>query len=151
MKKSKCLCCKGLFDRDRRNYWKQEYCLKPECRKESKKQSQKRWFKKPENKDFFRGPENVQRVRDWRKRNPFYWKRVKRKIPLQDLMILQPLTGECVKKKRSFALQDFIRPQIALLIGIIAQLSGHALQDDIIITVQKMIQRGMQILNPKPP
>ncbi len=70
-----CLHCKELFLPDRRNWWHQKFCLKPECQRASKARSQSQWLSKPENRDVFRGSANVERVRQWRERNPGYWKR----------------------------------------------------------------------------
>ncbi|EKD26219.1 MAG: hypothetical protein ACD_79C01303G0004 [uncultured bacterium] len=155
MKKRKCLCCREMFVPDKRNYWKQEYCFKPECRKESKKRSNKKWLDKPENKNLFRGSENVQRVQEWRAKNPGYWKRPKKEIALQDVVNSQPIAQELDAKTtpimKSFALQDFMNLQIPLLIGFISQLTGSALQDVIATVMEKMIQRGTEILNPKIP
>ena len=70
-----CLHCKELFVPNRRNWWHQKFCTKPECRQASKAESQRHWLSKPENRDYFRGSANVERVRQWRAKNPGYWKR----------------------------------------------------------------------------
>jgi hypothetical protein len=57
-KKKKCRHCKRLFIPDARNRDRQKYCYRSECRKESKRASQRRWLKKPENRDHFSGPVN---------------------------------------------------------------------------------------------
>lgn len=67
-----CKNCNEPFNPDYRNRERQKYCDKPECRKASKTNSQKRWLNKPENQDYFRGSNNVDRVREWRRKNPGY-------------------------------------------------------------------------------
>ena len=149
VKRKKCRNCKRLFRPDPRNAKRQRYCSKPECRKASKSASQKNWLQKPENRDYFRGPEHVQRVQQWRKANPGYWRRAKIKPPaLQDPLIGQPADNN--DNKGHFvttALQDLLIGQPAVLIGLIAHLTGLALQDDIAMAAWRMQQLGNDILN----
>jgi hypothetical protein len=70
----KCLNCKELFLPDYRNAQRQCYCLKPECRKARKRESQRAWLAKPENQKYFRDEKNAERVRNWQKEHPGYWK-----------------------------------------------------------------------------
>ena len=35
----------------------------------------RRWLRKTPNRDIFRGPTNVQRVKEWRKAHPGYWRK----------------------------------------------------------------------------
>ncbi|KPA18424.1 hypothetical protein MHK_001384, partial [Candidatus Magnetomorum sp. HK-1] len=51
------------------------FCNKPECKKASKRNSQRKWLSKDENKDYFTGKQNVERVQEWRKKNPGYSKK----------------------------------------------------------------------------
>jgi hypothetical protein len=82
-----CLHCREKHVCDPRNRGRQCYCGKPECRQASKAASQRRWAGKPENENYFRGPENIERVRQWRKEHPGYWRRKKpgKQDALQDL------------------------------------------------------------------
>jgi len=82
IRKRKCRCCGVFFTPDHRNRRTQRYCSRPECRKASKAASQRRWFGKPENRDYFRGLHNVERVREWRKAHPGYFR--KKADALQD-------------------------------------------------------------------
>lgn len=79
-KQKQCIHCKQLFDPDHRNYHHQQYCSNEECRKASKRASQKKWHNKPENRDYYAGSHNVQRVQDWRKKTPQYWRGKKKHI-----------------------------------------------------------------------
>jgi hypothetical protein len=152
IKRNKCCHCHQLFVPDARNRSRQRYCTKPDCRKASKTDSQKRWCQKPENIDYFRGPENVARVQQWRKANPGYWRRKPKTSgdALQDPLNRQPV--EKTVNNPDFAkhaLQDLLTRQPSVLIGIIAQLTGYALQDDIAMAARRMQQFGDDILNPQ--
>ncbi len=150
IKRKKCRHCHILFVPDPRNTNRQQYCRKPECRKASKAASQKRWLQKPDNRNYFRGPDNVQRVQQWRKDNPGYW----RQKPKTNSDALQdPLNQQHIEKTYNnpdftdSALQDLLNPQPSVIIGIIAQLTGYALQDDIAMAARRMQQFGDDILN----
>jgi hypothetical protein len=152
IQRKKCRHCHQLFVPDPRNRNRQLFCQKPDCRKASKADSQKRWLQKPENRDYFHGPENVQRVQRWRKDNTGYW----RTKPDSGLHALQdPLNEQLIEKTynnvdfANHALQDLLTLQPSVMIGIIAQLTGYALQDDIAMAVRRMQQLGDDILNPQ--
>ena len=100
----KCSNCKIFFKPNPRAKGRQNFCSHPECRKASKRVSQKKWLDKPENRDHFRGSDNVRRVQLWREKNLGYWKRTKSKSspetvqqslhserPLQETLITQPI------------------------------------------------------------
>ena len=125
VKRKKCRNCKQLFSPDPRNANRQWYCSEPECRKASKASSQQKWLQKPENRDYFRGPDNVQRVQQWRKANPGYWRKTKNKPEaLQDPLIQQPVeNNDNSCDFISGALQDSLIMQPAVLIGLIAHLT----------------------------
>ena len=150
-RRRKCKHCNTLFFPEPRNATRQRYCSKPHCRKASKAASQKRWLSKPDNQDYFRGPHNVVRVQLWRKAHPGYWRRKPKNTPfaLQD-----PLNHQVTVNTHdsnhfaSHALQDSLINQPAVLVGLIAQLTGYALQDDIAMAARHMQQLGNDILNP---
>jgi hypothetical protein len=87
----KCQHCKEFYLPDRRNLHHQRYCAEPACRRQSKAESQRRWVQKPENQNYFSGSQNSQRVKEWRKRNPGYWRKKSPppQEPLQDLCTTQ--------------------------------------------------------------
>ncbi len=133
IKKKRCCHCRRLFIPDPRNRERQKYCKRNKCRMASKAASQRKWINKPENKDYFRGPENIRRVQEWRKQNPGYWKpkRSSKAIALQDP--LMPQLVENKKNNRDFTnntLQDLLNVQPAVIIGLISNFIGSALQDD---------------------
>jgi hypothetical protein len=153
IKRKKCKHCRELFVPDYRNRNRQRYCSKPACQKASKAASQTKWLQKPENRDHFRGPINVQRVQQWREAHPGYWRRkVKTSADaLQDACIAEPLENK--ENNSDFAvgaLQDSFITQPAVLVGLIAQFTGCALQDDIAMAARRMQRLGSDILNPFP-
>ena len=147
IKKKKCRNCRCLFVPDPRNRDRQEFCFEAGCRKASKAASQKKWLTRPENLDYFRGPDNVKRVQEWRKKNKGYWKRSKKPVALQDSLIAQPT--EKIRDKGQVAnraLQDLLWAQPPVIIGLISNFIGSALQDDIALTLLRMQQSGQDIL-----
>jgi hypothetical protein len=150
IKRKKCCNCNKLFRPDPRNINRQKYCRQPKCRKVSKAASQQRWLQKPENQNYFRGPENVERVQQWREANPGYWqsKRKNKQDALQDPLISQPTENNNDNVKFAHdALQDFLIAQPPVLLGLIANFTGTALQDDIAMTIRRLQKLGQQIVN----
>ena len=148
--KKKCRHCRRLFAPDHRNRDRQKYCDKPGCRRASKATSQKKWLNKPENQGYFRGPDNVERVQQWRKQNPGYWKL---KSKSQVVALQDPLTAQVTENNKDNSqianspLQDSLIMQPSVLIGLIANFTGSALQDDIAKTLFNLQQSGRDILN----
>lgn len=157
----KCLHCKKLFVPDYRNRGRQEFCSAPECQCASKRRSQTRWLAKPQNQDYFRGPENVQRVQAWRVEHPGYGKRSCRKSgppqkppprTLQETCSEQPTVSEPLEPKpppqvSRPALQELCEVKTPLLVGLIAQFTDAALQEDIVAYTRRLIARGQDILD----
>lgn len=148
--RKKCCNCKDLFIADPRNVKRQKYCRKPECRKASKAASQRRWLAKPENQDYFCGSQNVKRVQLWRQANPGYWraKRKNNQDALQDRLSPQPIENNTDNVGfANDALQDFLIAQPPVLLGLIANFTGNALQDDIVMTLQRLQKLGQDIIS----
>lgn len=147
-RKCKCRFCNEFFDPDPRNHRRQIACLKPTCQKARKAFSQKCWLSKPENQDHFRGQAQVQRVQEWRKQNPEYWKKNRGSRPksfrtLQDLLTLQVSDCKVVKQK---LLQDLIISQHAVVVGLISNITGSTLQDSIFFSYRRLNLVGEQII-----
>jgi hypothetical protein len=150
IKRKKCRHCKLLFIPDARNAKRQNYCRRPACRNASKANSQRRWLQKPENQDYFSGPDNVERVQRWREANPGYWRRKQnnKQDALQDPLIGQPIENNTDNVDfAKDALQDFLITQSPVLIGLIANFTGHALQEDMVMTLQRLQKLGQDIVN----
>jgi hypothetical protein len=123
----------------------------PDCQHASKLHSQQHWLNKPENQDYFRGPDNVRRVQLWRQQNPGYSQRCRKRhhVPaaLQDPLINQPVDINEEKNLVSAqALQEVFASQPIVLIGLIAHLTGAALQEDILETSRRLRQLGEDFL-----
>ena len=150
----KCLHCKKFFVPDYRNRGRQKYCSDPECQAASKQGSQRRWLSKPDNRDYFRGPENVRRVQQWRTEHPGYWKQPPRKPrrTLQETCSAQVAVCEEVAPKQASqdsppALQELCLVKTPLLVGLIAQFTDTALQEDIVTFTRRLIAKGQDILD----
>ena len=126
----KCLNCKELFLPDYRNAQRQGYCLKAECRKARKRESQRAWLTKPENQNYFRDEKNAERVRNWQKDHPGYWKNTAR--------------------YRRRTLQDLCSMQIPLFVGLISMFVGSTLPDDIATSTRRLLVKGHDILGTVP-
>jgi len=148
-RRRKCRHCKRLFRPDARNRRHQRFCAKLDCRRASKAESQRRWLAKPANRDYFRGPEHVERVRAWRVAHPGYWRKsLQENSALQEHSLAQ--AADSVDKSgtlMSDALQELCAVQPLVLLGLIAHLTGTALQDDIARTTRKLQQLAHDVLN----
>ena len=154
LSKRKCKHCQTFFAPDPRSAGRQRYCAKPACRHASKAASQRRWLQKPGNRDYFSGPTQVERVRQWRRVHPGDWRRQGARAPnaLQDDSASQELQTQQVEAGLiPHALQDAFFTQPAVVVGLIAQLTGLTLQDDIATTARRLQQLGRDILCGSPP
>ncbi len=149
----KCLNCGDIFDPDCRNAVRQHYCSKPECRRASKAAAQAAWLAKPQNSDYFSGPTQVARVQAWRAAHPGYG-RARRKVSaaLQDTLPVQVIDSIDETPDRGEmpllpALQDTLPPLNLMVTGLIAHVFGFALQDDIDMTMARLVQLGSDITN----
>jgi hypothetical protein len=146
---TKCLCCGELFIADVRNRGRQKYCTKPPCRSAAKAARQRRWLAKPENQNYFREADHAARVREWQHAHPGYWRNTRRykRRTLQDAHTVQVI--ERPEDSATLALQDALRLQGPVLIGLIAHLSDSTLQEDIAQTSRRLLQLGQDILGGK--
>jgi hypothetical protein len=150
----KCPHCQKFFVPDYRNRGRQKYCSAPECQAASKQGSQQRWSSKAENRDYFRGAANVQRVQQWRAEHPGYWKQPPRqpRRTLQEtcseqVPVSQELAPALAPQVSAPALQDLCEVKTPLLVGLIAQFTDAALQEDIVTYTRRLIARGQDILD----
>jgi hypothetical protein len=149
-RRRKCRHCGTLFRPDPRNLRHQRFCSKTPCRRASKAESQRRWLAKADNRDYFRGTENVERVRAWRSAHPGYWRRSapNTRPALQE----HSLTQAADKNDKSdplvnTLLQELSHAQPLVLMGLIAQLTGAALQEDIVSASRRLQHLANDILN----
>jgi hypothetical protein len=148
-RRRKCRHCRTLFRPDPRNRRHQRYCSKPACRCASKAASQRRWLGQAANRDYFRGPAHVERVRAWRARHPGYWRAgAARRRALQDESLAQ---ADESKGQSGFLvdspLQELSLAQPLVLLGLIAHLTGSALQEDISRSARGFRELAQDILS----
>jgi hypothetical protein len=162
----KCCHCREHFVPSPNNRRSQRYCAKAHCRKASKAAAQAKWANKVENRDYFRGAENVERVRQWRRGHPGYWRK-KNAEPqgLQDLAPSEVIGSEAftvqehilsrgadlmfrqVPSQMELALQDLASCQVPLLAGVVSLLIGDALQDRFADFARELVDRGKRVLS----
>ena len=153
----KCLNCKGLFLPDYRSAQRARYCLKPECRKARKRELMRAWLAKAENQNYFRDTQNAERVRDWQKEHPGYWKNTARyrRRTLQD-DCSEPVRAQVVAADEvaphspSRTLQDLCSTPIPLFVGLISMFVGSTLPDDIARNLRRLLIKGHDILGMVP-
>jgi len=148
----KCLHCHTFFKPTPQSKGRQKYCSAIACKKASKQASQKKWLNKAENRGYFTGQTNVQRVQQWRAKNPGYWKKARNSRDvnhaLQETLTVQVTdNNKETRYPKDNALQELLIAQPVVLIGLIAHLTGTALQDDIVSTGQKLRQLGEDFLS----
>lgn len=171
-RRRKCRHCGRLYEPDPRNRWHQEFCSHAPCQQASKFTSQRRWARSALGRAYFRRPKNAQRVRLWRERNPGYWrKRRKKSVALQDVLIPQVLVPQVDNPElnggreqnppsppsafssmeadlgggKALALQDVLFLESPAWLGLMAQLTGVALSENIDAFTRRLILLGRQI------
>ncbi len=152
-RRRKCRSCGELFRPDPRNLRHQRFCSKSSCRRASKAESQRRWLAKPDNREYFRGPENVERVRAWRAARPGYWRRLSAntRSALQEHSLTQAAdNNEQSASLTNSPLQELSHAQPLVLMGLIAQLTGATLQEDIAKASRRLQHLAHDIINASP-
>jgi hypothetical protein len=146
----KCRCCNVFFTPDCHNPNRQFYCSAPDCRRASKAASQRRWLQKPANRNYFRDAQNVQRVQQWRKANPGYWKRAKSRSKQAQTTSNQPFNPETTScnapEPELRALQDFVLVDHPAFVGLLSLVTGSTLQEDIAAIGRNVLLQGRNIL-----
>lgn len=145
--KRKCRVCKQVFTPDRRNLRHQKVCSSAHCQRVRRGISQRQWRSKPANRGYWKGSANVERVRQWRARNPGYWSRKSSSQPpepLQDLLPAQQADNK--EDSVGLALQDVLTAQHPFIVGLMACLTGSTLQDHMDNQIRSFILRGLDVL-----
>ena len=138
---------------DGRHFRDQQYCTKGKCRHASKLASHRHWYYSEKGNEY-RDPEfNKQRVREWRAAHPDYAKLTGGRPgrALQETTAAEQLDNkELTTSLVTDALQDMNFSQPALAVGLIASLTGTALQDTIAETTRRFVLLGQDILGNGP-
>jgi hypothetical protein len=146
----KCRCCKQLFLPDPRTKGRQRFCSLEACQRASKAASQRKWLGKEGNGDYYRGPGQVERVREWRRHHPGYWrqeKRSRKRAQVVDHQPPNPVHSSCnVPREVPRTLQDECLTQTPAFVGLISMVTGSTLQEEIAATARQLLLRGRNIL-----
>jgi len=145
-RRGRCLSCEQLFRANPRIGRRQKYCDKEPCRRAAKAAQQRRWLGKPDNTDYFRGPENAARVRAWQRAHPGYWRNTRR---YKSRALQESRPAQVPERAEDFgrlALQESMRCQVPILLGLIATLTDSTLQEDMLASTRRLLQLGQDIL-----
>ena len=149
-----CAACGAIFIPEFRSAGRQRYCGRPECRKASRRESQRRWLAKVANLGYHSGPEQSARVKAWREAHP---NRRKRKLEGSQNPGSTATSPALITVLTEFALQDFCgalqdswSPQVTALIGLLSRIRGSALQDIIAGELTDIMLAGHAILGDLP-
>jgi len=152
-RKRKCRFCRELYMPEARHFRDQKCCTKPECRHASKLASHRRWYRSEKAADHRDPEENKRRVREWRAAHPDYarHKGKRRADALQETTDSEAVNAQALTPSLdSNALQDMNFLQPALVVGLMAHLTGSALQDTIAETSRRFVLLGQDILGTGP-
>ena len=155
-----CLHCRQLFESRPSTRHHQRYCCQPACQKVRKAITNRRFHQA--NPDYDKGPHNVERVRQWRRKNPAYWRRENRHggpgcqatvtpatVKLHALQVVsesQPSAQQLLELQQNIhALQVVSDRQTLLFQGLAAQLTGVALQAELGQVLDSWYDRGSQL------
>ena len=158
IRKRKCRHCRGFFVPDYRHVDRQRYCSKPPCTQASKADASGAGCKNPTititsaaptmSNGCSYGDRSIRAIGDARRRRP-----LRRPCVTRDLHAAS-YSSQSVSENFAApppnALQDSFFLQPAVFVGLIAQLSGCALQEDIAVAVRRLQQLGRDILD-RPP
>ena len=159
-RKRNCLHCRQLFDPHPSTQHHQRYCANSTCQKVRKAIANRRF--RQANPDYDKGPYNVERVRQWRRKNPTYWRRQKRHggpgrqaagpmtadttCALQVVSDPQLSAAQLLEMQQSIdALQVVSDRQTIVFQGLAAQLTGFALQAELGRVLDSWYDRGSQL------
>jgi hypothetical protein len=144
-RKIRCKNCGNYFYPDKYNYIHQKYCSRNECRKASRRASSKNYRQKKSNNLSFRQTESA-RVKVWQSKHRVHIKNSKKsckkdvaKPELRDFAQVEKLKKEVVH------LRDFANLQSIVLQGVISQLTGCGLRDDIGAFIRRIYDKGRDI------
>ena len=147
-RRSKCRNCRELFKADARNRRRKKYCSKASCSAASKAQCQRRWLARRRTPITSATP-RMAALRHWQRAHPGNWRntgRYKRRT------LQEPWRSQAIDRTVDvglLALQDAMRQQGPVLIGLIATLTDSSLQEDMVASSRRLLQLGQDILGGK--
>jgi hypothetical protein len=108
---------------------------------------------KPENQNYFRDAKNAERVRNWQKEHPGYWKntaRYRRRTLPDGCSEQRPAKQAVATNSPSRTLQNLCSMQLPLFVGLISMFVGSTLPDDIATSTRRLVIKGHDILGMVP-
>jgi hypothetical protein len=144
----KCRHCSQFFVPDPRNRYHQRYCGRAACRQASKRVSQGKWESRPENRDYNRSAEKAVKVKAWQAAHPGYWKRRRsQKAVLPEVLPVEVTSAQADgRQDGGGVLPDLWHGQPPVVIGLIAQMTGCVLPEDIAAVTGRLIVRGQALM-----
>ena len=138
-----------MFIPDYRSAGRQRYCVRPVCRKISRRESQRRWLARTGNAAYHTGDTPADRVKAWRAAHPGYWRRRAAKCddPGKEKTTLSSLLTQFALQDACPALQDSWNPYLTALIGLIGWVRGTVLQNVIADDLRDIMFAGHAILD----
>lgn len=150
LRSRRCRHCDRRFVPDFRNAHHQRFCPDTVCQGVSKRVSQRRWLRNPDNRNHFCGSGEVRRVREWRSAHPGYWRTPRKKCALSqgskpsEVEISEPAAAPSTE---AGTLQDYCRSRTPMLTALISRLSGCTLQEDIAGCAAQLVSAAQCILS----
>jgi len=136
-----CCVCHNPFIPSKYSGNRQVVCERVECRRKIKRRRQASWVDR--NRDYFKGPENVERVREWRRKNPDWRERKKTAVGKSSPEAESCSTAESEMER----LQDSVfTVQRAALMGFMSFATGSVLQDEVQNLYGECLRRGSELL-----
>ena len=126
LRRRKCRCCRRWYLPEPGSAHRQRYCGRSVCRRASKRAGQRRWLH--HNRDYYRGG-HVDRVQEWRRCHPGYWRRPPRRRLTIRVEITPKAHGKArikvsAEDRERGALQDILFSQSAAQPHFALRLSG---------------------------
>ncbi len=144
-RKIRCRNCGKYFYPDKYNYHHQKYCSRTECRRASRRQSSNKYREKKSRDLSYRQSES-NRAKDWYSKHSLKvknrkksCKKVSSKEVLRDFAQVEKIQIDIS------VLRDFANLQSIILQGVISQLTGCGLRDDISNYIRRMYDRGREV------
>lgn len=142
----RCASCKELFFPDARTRHRQTFCGKIECQETRMAENRRSWLAKPENAHYGRdNPKAKQKTKEWRKQHPGYWKRSKRTV--SGTLPEQRMAGKYGGSgPNGGPLPEERWSDHPVIMGIIAEITGSTLPEQIAATYRDLVAKGREIL-----
>lgn len=134
-----CAHCGSKFPINARIGARHRHCSAPECRRASKRESQRRWLGKPENAGYFKGPANALRAKLWRAANP-------KKRPQTQRTIQRLMDSALAAALKSCGVQDLSERHLALVLGLVSRLARGREQETIAREIRRLMFEGYAVL-----